>query len=368
MAWFQRTRKGWERAKQAAQNIRTLPTARPLTSWANNDQMVYALSPAYLEIGQGGNSPMRGSGAIVFIGIICLILLDLSATFSAFADTWQTYGFGGDHGLGLGELVESIFALAIAALGFLVSGIFLITSFGSVTDATVRLDNKRKKVWLWTGKDPIEIDWSRLTPRVESSVASAYATVKTYRGQYAELGPDGELIKTRGIPHMFQCGQISTAEDGVLPSMEYIRRYMESGPDSVQPPEKFLSHKVHWYAMVNFLGMADDWVRWKENRDRPGVAPAPWARTIVFILFFPLFFPLQFTNWLALAVAPRPKWPEELEAMHAADLEKSRAAEAQRRHANPLLERAQEAERPRRKAVIRVNGELISGGDESSPL
>lgn len=54
--------------------------------------------------------------------------------------------------------------------------------------------------------------------------------------------------------------------------------------------------------------------------------------------------------------------------MHVADLEKSRAAEAQRRHANPLLARAQEAERPRRKAVIRVNGELISGGDESSPL
>ncbi len=63
-----------------------------------------------------------------------------------------------------------------------------------------------------------------------------------------------------------------------------------------------------------------------------------------------------------------PKWPKELEAMHVADLEKSRAAEAQRRHANPLLARAQEAERPRRKAVIRVNGELISGGDESSPL
>lgn len=305
---------------------------------------------------------MRGWGTIIFLGLATLICSIIYGTVSLTKDAIQS------NEATLFGVALTVCLLAVLAASLTVPLLYLWISFFSVTDPTVRLDQKRKKAWLWTGKGPIEIAWSRLTPRIESSAASAYATVKTFRGQYAELGAEGEPVKTHGIPHVFQCGQISAAEEGVLPSMEYVRRYMESGPDAVQSPEKFLSHKVHWYAMVNFLGMADDWVRWKENRDRPGIAPAPWARTIVFILFFPLFFPLQFTNWLALAVAPRPKWPKELEAMHAADLEKSRAAEAQRRHANPLLERAQEAERPRRKAVIRVNGELISGGDESSPL
>ncbi|WP_374514848.1 DUF6708 domain-containing protein [Niveibacterium sp.] len=365
MAWLQRTRRGWERAKHAAHNIRPLPTG-PLSSWANSDQMVYAVSPAYLEIGQGGNSPMRGWGAIVFVGIVYLLVLDLTLTFESFRDTWGRYGFGGDNGLGLAELIEAIFALAISALGFLVCGVFFIANFASVTDATVRLDHKRKKVWLWTGKGPIEIDWSRLTPRVESSVATAYATVNTYRGQYAELGVDGEPLRTRGIPHVFQCGQISAAESGVLPSMEYVRRYMEGGPDAVSPPEKFLAHAVRWYAMVNLFGMADDWVRWRENRDKPGIAPAPWTRTIIFIVFFPIFFPLQFTNWLALAVAPRPKWPRELEALHQADLLTWQSEQAAANQADLLQNRAQEAVRPRRKPVIRVNGELISGGDETS--
>jgi hypothetical protein len=87
--------------------------------------------------------------------------------------------------------------------------------------------------------------------------------------------------------------------------------------------------------------MADDWRRWRENRAKPGVAPAPWVRTIAFLLLFPLFFPLQFTNWLALVVAPKPKWPKELDALHQADLN------------------------PRRKPVIRVNGEIVSGDERS---
>lgn len=257
-------------------------------------------------------------------------------------------------------------ALFVILMGSLLAFIYFASAFLFVTDATVRFDHKRKKVWMWTGKGPIEMDWANLTPRVESSVATAYATVKTYRGQYAELSADGNAKVSHGIPHVFQVGQVSAAAEGVLPSMEYVRRYMENGPASVGPPEAYLSHRVRWYAMFNLFGVADDWVRWAANRHRPGVAPLPWGFTLWFILFFPVFFPMQFSNWLSLVLAPKPKWPKELEAMHQADLEHLKVEEAQRRLANPLLDRAREAENPRRKPVIRVNGELISGEDESS--
>ncbi len=360
MAWFQRTRKGWERAKHASHNVRTLPAGSRLSSWANSDQMVYAVNPAYLEIGQGGSSPMRGWGAIIFVGLSVLICSIIYGVLTLTKDSLHS------HDVALFDVVFAIVIVVALTVGLAVPLLYLWLNFFSVTDPTVRLDHKRKKVWLWTGKGPIEIDWSRLTPRVESSVATAYATVKTYRGQYAELGADGEPLRTHGIPHVFQCGQLSAAESGVLPSMEYVRRYMEGGPDAVSPPEKFLTHAVRWYAMVNLFGMADDWVRWHENRDKPGIAPAPWTRTIIFIVFFPIFFPLQFTNWLALAVAPRPKWPRELEALHQADLLTWQSEQAAENQADLLQNRAQEAARPRRKPVIRVNGELISGGDETS--
>lgn len=353
MAWLKRTRAGWERAKQHAHNARTFPVNRSLSSFANSDQMVYALNPAYLEIGQGGLSPMRGWGAIAFGMILHLLVLGIDSTSRSISDRWDRYGFDGPDGVGFGVLLEILFVMCITALGLLVCGVYFAVNFFSVTDATVRLDPKRKKVWLWTGKGPIEIDWHKLTPQVESSVATAYATVKTYRGQYAELGPNGLPLTTHGIPHVFQCGQISAAEEGVLPSMEYVRRYMEMGPHAVEPPTKLLSHKVRWYALVNLFGMADDWVRWKENRARPGVAPAPWIRTIIFILLFPVFFPMQFTNWLALAIAPKPKWPHALEAMHQADL---------------ITYQTERTPQAQRKPVIRVDGELLPDeGGSSSP-
>lgn len=353
MAWLKRTRAGWERTKLHAHNARTLPVNRALSGFANGDQMVYALNPAYLEIGQGGVSPMRGWGAIAFGMILHLLVLGIDSTVRSISDRWDRYGFDGPDGIGFGVLLEILFVMCITALGLLVCGVYFAVNFFSVTDATIRLDNKRKKVWLWTSKGPIEIDWHKLTPRVESSVATAYATVKTYRGQYAELGPDGSPLTTNGIPHVFQCGQIAAAEEGVLPSMEYVRRYMDIGPDAVEPPAKFLSHKVRWYALVNLFGMADDWVRWKENRERPGVAPAPWIRTVIFIVLFPVFFPMQFTNWLALAIAPKPKWPRELESMHQADL---------------ITYRTERTPRLPRKPVIRVNGALLSDeGGSSKP-
>ena len=352
---LKRARNGWGRAKSAVHSVRLLQPHVPLAGWGNGDQMVYSCSPAYLEIGQGGASPMRGWGAIVFAALVFLMFAFLVEAVPFSIEAWRA----GQVSVWMMGITVAMGALMIPLL--LVPAAYFAMSFFAVTDPTVRLDAKRQKVWMWTGKGPIEMDWANLVPRVESSVASAYATVKLYRGQYAELGPDEEPLATKGIPHVFQCGQVSAAEEGVRPSMEYVRLYMESGPHAVQAPEKLLSHRPRWYAMVNLFGMADDWVRWRENRDRPGVAPAPWFRTVVFVLLFPVFFPMQFTNWLALAVAPKPKWPKELEAMHAADLARAQAEEAARRAADPRLDRAQEAERPRRKPVIRVNGQIVDG-------
>jgi len=343
MRIFDGTRNKWPRAIPTLRSVKLLEPSVPLATWASGDQMVYAINPAFLEIGQGGASPMRGWGAIAFVLIAVLALAFLFVAVPDAVQAWRQ----DQASVWMTGVILLMGILMIPLLGVPLS--YFVVNFLAVTDATVRLDHKRQKVWMWTGKGPIEMDWRNLVPRVESSVATAYATVMLYRGQYAELGSDGEPLKTHGIPHVFQCGQISAAEEGVRPSMEYVRLYMEAGPQAVQPPQKLLSHRVRWYAMVNLAGMADDWVRWRENRDKPGVAPAPWIRTVAFVLLFPILFPMQFTNWLALALAPRPKWPKELEALHAADLARAQGA----------VDPAQEAQPPRRKPVIRVNGEII---------
>jgi hypothetical protein len=221
---------------------------------------------------------------------------------------------------------------------------WLYMTFFAVTDVIVRLDRKRSKVWMWTGGGPIEMRWDDLEPAVVGMAASAQIPGRTYRGIYAEFDESGEFKTTRNIPHVIQVGQVSGAEEGVMPALEYVRLFMEQGPQALPPPNRLLQHRPRWYAMVNFLGMADEWALIAAGKPAP--LGKPWLRMAVFVLFFPLLFPLQFTNWLALRVAPLPKWPRDLTDMHNADV----AAAG-----------AQESASARRKPVIRVNGEIVDG-------
>lgn len=311
----------WRKGKRAVHDLRRFSLGRPLGVGANGDDLVYEINLVYLEVGQGGVSPIRGWGAIAFLGMGILGGLLLSSL-PFFVESWR------DGTIGMVEMSVSLLLGSVVGIALLLLALFqLFASFFNVTDPIVRLDARRQKVWMWTGKGPIEMDWARLTPQVESSIATAYATVKVYRGQYAELGPDGKPRVTGGIPHVFQCGMPASSEEAVLLSMEYLRRYMEIGPNSVPRPAKLLSHRPKWYVMVNFFfGLADDWVAWSENKGKPGAPGMPVWQTFFAVLLFPILFPLQITNWLALSVAPKPKWPKELRAMHEAELMASRSA------------------------------------------
>lgn len=322
--------------RQHAQNLRRLPPGQQLSPWPQAEDLVYAANPVYLEISQGGASPMRGWGALIFL---LGAFLTLSTPYTLISDI-QTRVERGLYQSGEFSYAGTALDVGLATLVFAMSVIplfWLYMSFFAVTDVVVRFDRKRGKVWMWTGSGPIEMRWADLQPGVMGLAASAHLPGRTYRGVYAEFDASGQIKVTRNIPHLIQVGQISAAEAGVMPGLEYVRAFMEHGPRGLPPPNRLLQHRPRWYAMVNFLGLADEWALIANGQ--PGPLGKPWIRTIGFVVFFPVLFPLQFTNWLALRVAPIPKWPREIVDMHAADLA--------------------ELDKPRRKPVVRVNGELL---------
>lgn len=328
-------KKALESLKQHAQNLRRLPQGQQLSPWPQAEDLVYQINQVYLEISQGGTSPMRGWGAIIFIfgALLMLVAVPYQLVTGAMS------GFERGH-FDTGELsytgltLEIVFSALTVCLS-IIPLFWLYMSFFAVTDVVVRFDRKRGKVWMWTGGGPIEMRWANMQPAVMGMAASAHLPGRTYRGVYAEFDASGDIKVTRNIPHLIQVGQISGAEAGVMPALEYVREFMDRGPQALPAPNRLLQHRPRWYAMVNFLGLADEWALIASGQQ----APKPWVRTIAFVVFFPLLFPLQFTNWLALRVAPIPKWPKDITAMHEADLA--------------------EVDAPRRQPVIRVNGELI---------
>ncbi|MEW6100456.1 MAG: hypothetical protein AB1666_14825 [Pseudomonadota bacterium] len=131
----------------------------PLAPWSNGDQMVYAVNAAYLEIGQGASSPMRGWGMLAFLGLPAVggygLLFDIELS----VELWSRFGWS-DEGVGLATLVQGLFSVAVFVLSTWLFWVYFAMSFLTVTDPVVRLDHKRQKVWMWTGKGPIEMDWA----------------------------------------------------------------------------------------------------------------------------------------------------------------------------------------------------------------
>lgn len=330
-------KKALERLKQHAQNLRRLPQSQQLSPWPQAQDLVYQINRVYLDISQGGTSPMRGWGALIFLfGLVTMgfgVHLGIELLFSSTPSVDER---------GFFSSVFMFLSILLLVATSVIPLFWLYMSFFAVTDVVVRFDRKRGKVWMWTGGGPIEMRWSNLQPAVMGMAASAHLPGRTYRGVYVEFDAAGDIKITRNIPHLIQVGQISGAEAGVMPALEYVREFMERGPQSLPAPNRLLQHRPRWYAMVNFLGLADEWALIASGQQ----APKPWVRTIAFVVFFPLLFPLQFTNWLALRVAPIPKWPKDIAAMHEADLA--------------------EADAPKRQPVIRVNGELIALGGQHS--
>ena len=308
--------------------------ARPLAAGANGEDLAYAVNAVFIEAGQGNASPMRGFGAIVFaFGVF-------GTSFGLYSVSRTFIGPTAPEHLPAFSIFGNILSIVMLVPVFLFALFGALAPFITVTDPLVRYDRKRQKVWVWTARETLCIDWAKLTPCVYQSVASATSSIHIHSGLFAELGPDGLPVVTNRIPHMVRCGGVSAAAESVLQSMEFVRSYMAtSGP----PPrvERLLLRRPKWWAMVNFFGIAQDWVDWKANRGRPGISPAPLWGTFFAVIGFPLMFPLQVTNWLALRVARIPKWPAEIVAMHEADLAE-------------LVHR-------RRQPVMRLNGEIVSG-------
>jgi hypothetical protein len=337
MALFRRSKKAFQQFKDWAQNTRMLTKGKSLSGGADGEGMVYAVNDVYLEIGQGGMSPMRGWGAIIFVfGLGASFLgLGLSIWFLIINFQKGTLGFG--------AIIFLIVALFSVVLAVLIFGSWLVASFFSVVDPLVRFDHKRGKVWMWTGRGPIEMEWRNLTPMIQATIASAVSNIHIHRGLYVELGSDGLPLLTKGVPHTIQCGQVSAADEGVLPAMEYVRRYMESGMRTIYAPATLLQSRPKWWAMINFFGLAQTWIDYWPQRKNPGIK-APWFATIAMTLFFPVAFPMQFTNWVALRFAPIAKWPKEIQEMHEADL---RALQMQVQ------------QKVERTPVMRLNGEMV---------
>lgn len=307
--WRDRGSKALKQFKAFAHSTRRYPREKALADHVSTHNLLYAANPVYIEVTQGGTSPIRGFAALVWLQLLLACGYGVIAAYGMVFDPspqvtggWRVFGV--------------IMGLVMLA-GTLLPLLMLFFSFFTPTDAVVRFDRKRQMVYKWSGQGLIEIPWSRLTPVVQGMATSPMQASKTYRALFVDYAANGEPRCTQDVPHLMLVGQPSGGEQGALYFLEYVRRYMEDGWDAVPRPRTWLRHRPRWRAMFNFVGMADAWA---EEERAPTEEGRPWWLAALFGVGSCVLFPMQVTNWLALQVAPRPRWPRSLKNMHADDL------------------------------------------------
>lgn len=307
--WKSKGTKALEQFKAFSQSTRRYPKGKALADHASAHNLLYAANPVYIEVTQGGTSPIRGFAALIWFGGMLGCWYAAISAFGLALDSspmvtggWRIFDFM----MGLVMLLGSSLPMFL-----------LFFSFFAPTDAVIRFDRKRRMVYKWSNQGLVEIPWSHLTPVVQGMATSPIQASKTYRALFVDYAANGEPRCTKDVPHLMLVGQPSGGEQGALYFLEYVRRYMEDGWDAVPRPRAWLRHRPRWRAMFNFVGMADAWA---EEERSPTEEGRPWWLAALFGVGSCVLFPMQVTNWLALQVAPRPRWPRSLKNMHAEDL------------------------------------------------
>jgi len=292
--------------EKAFRNWRILASVRQDTGVVpDGDDMVYRMNATTLEIGQGISGMKGAVGVIGLMGVGACILIIPSMILNVFsAEHWHRVverreWFGGVVDIVLPLLIVPGFALLLT--------VFLGGFFGH-TDAPARFDRVRRKVWVFTGKrEPMELDWDLLTPVVQSATAANVSVHTFHTLKLVDLDADGEVKVDGWHPRMVQIGPAFLDDQSVIAKYEFVRRFMEDGP---QPCKNYLQHRRNLRELFNLVSCLDA-VREADSSKGVGIY---FVAFILFGVIGTTFFLFSVADYIASWTNRVPRWPQRLEA------------------------------------------------------
>jgi hypothetical protein len=308
--WARRIRKAsaYGPLDRAVRQWRDLGSVLTSTGTApNGNALVYRMNATTLEIGQGANTfkgmmGLAGLGAALTAIFVLFIMTPEAITFAVPRHYWGSLFF---------IIFLDIFILF--PLGLLFLTIFLTDFFG-YTDALLRFDRVRRKVWMFVGtRSPIELDWNRLTP-VSQGITPANSNINTFRSVLlVDLDAEGDVKFDGKYPRIASLGQTSLNEQQAISQYEYVRQFMELGPAHLPSCATYLEHRTVFRDIVRFFGFLDlarniDWRRPGET----GGYGLVFANLFCMLLGWGIL-PFNLASYVAYRCNRIPKWPKDID-------------------------------------------------------
>ncbi|CAI1955823.1 Uncharacterised protein [Serratia liquefaciens] len=265
------------------------------------DGSIYAFNDTYIELYAGALQDKRG-----IITILALMLMSLIWIFGSLAIGLGTVWFTGIH-YWLGGPAIAMDYIASVIIGLLILGIFwaiykflwrfirlenfvqrrLLIRFNRVT-RQVYLHRPRYAGGLAT------LAWDQVSPEPALGLPEWRGT-----GTQLMLAWTNDMT---GLPyfHIMLVGKVANGTSDIVSLWEFIRRYMEEGPQSVPRPKKLLG-KVPW----PWLSLQAPWSFFKPLW-RDGFKPRVLLWTA---LLSPVMVLHASLHWISLLLGWEPRWP-----------------------------------------------------------
>lgn len=278
-------------------------------SITDNDSL-YAYNDAYIDVRtphdekRGLITLFLGIGCVTWLAA-CIYLISLPVRSLLLGDDW-----GGDFGFYL-FLVTSVFiTLGSYYLYFKYLFRYLRLEAFTARRLIVRFNRVTRKVYLLRPKNIggiVALDWDKTEAAVDRSMRN---DVLPGGGFLFLAWGKGAVYDADGHPNDdFEIALVGrTARNGaeLLAFWEYIRRYMEVGPQAAPPPKKLLS-KTPW----PWLSFEAAWnIMPLRGLRESGMWP---VFVLVKILLLPVTIVHAFGHWISLLLCYEPKFPPSIE-------------------------------------------------------
>ncbi|SAL80815.1 hypothetical protein AWB71_06202 [Caballeronia peredens] len=305
--WARRMRKAsaYGPLDRALRQWRSLGSVRTGTGVKpNGDAMVYRMNDTTLEIGQGVNT-FKGMVGLAGLFGLAVSMFGIKMAVILLTD----FGTPGVLGITAEIVVSLLFILG----GLWFSAIF-VTDFFGYTDALVRFDRTRRKLWMFVGtREPIEMDWDSLTP-VSQGITPANSNINAFRAVLlVDLDAQGDVKFEGRWPRIVSIGQTSLNEQQAISQYEYVRAFMENGPRGLPACETYLEHRNNLRSLVGFYGTLDQISGYRSTVDEQRITKIVLA-TLFWTVMSCVFLPFTLATWIAYRFNRVPKWPARIEA------------------------------------------------------
>ena len=278
----------------------------------DGNYLVYGMNATTLEIGQGtnGEKGMMGLGALVgaAAALFCWLQMINEVVIQG---VWPRLIADGDWFW----MVMQIFIFVLAfPMSFVLSRLFLTDFFG-YTERLVRFDRKRRKVWAFQGKQaPLEFDWDQLKPVLQTCTTGAFSVAEVCWVLLVDLDAQGEVRMEGWLPRMVWIGKGSVLESEALANYEYVRQFMDDGPNRLPPCKQYPQHKRNLREALNFGDQLTDAreFQWSSPDARP--FSDFFLPLIIVGLLGTLLMLFSMAGYIASNLNRIPRWPQRIEA------------------------------------------------------